>query len=83
MGVASTSEWSCDPSVGITLNIGNRGASAEPPQTVLDMFHETLSCYGDNLALAAKRAGQWQQWTYTDYYHESITVAKALIKVYQ
>ena len=78
----SSTFWSCDPSIGVTIQVGASGAAAEAPETVLDIFHRTLMENGNSLALAVKRAGQWCHWNYLDYYDECIKVAKAFIKVY-
>jgi long-chain-fatty-acid--CoA ligase ACSBG len=73
--------WSCDPSVGVTIQMGGAGAAAETPLTIFDMFHRTLAINGDNIALSVKRAGKWIKWTYSQYYQSCINVAKAFIKL--
>lgn len=45
------------------------------------MFKRITSNYGDHIALAVKRAGEWKTWTYRAYYDEAYTVAKGLIQV--
>ena len=79
---SSGKHWSCDPSIGVSLRIGNSGVSAEKPLTVVEMFQRTAARYGYCLALSVKRFGVWQQWTYDDYYRDCVTVAKAFIKVH-
>ena len=75
--------WSCDPSVGVTLQVGESGPSTATPMTVTQVFQQTVKDYGNCLALAVKRAGIWKKWTYQQYYHSCITAAKAFIKVYE
>ena len=77
----SSTFWSCDPSVGVTIQMGTEGAAADKPLTIIDLFHRTVTENGDCIALAYKRAGQWKEINYSQYYELSITIAKAFIKV--
>ncbi|XP_019857705.1 PREDICTED: long-chain-fatty-acid--CoA ligase ACSBG2-like [Amphimedon queenslandica] len=77
----SSTFWSCDPSVGVTIQLGTEGAAAEKPITIIDMFHRTVTENGGSVALAYKRAGQWKEINYTQYYEMSLTIAKAFIKL--
>ena len=37
--------------------------------------------YGEHTALAVKRHGEWQKWTYKKYRDDCVCVAKAMIEV--
>ena len=67
--------------MGVTIQLGTEGAAAEKPLTIIDLFHRTVTENGGSVALAYKRAGQWREINYTQYYEMSITIAKAFIKV--
>ncbi len=40
-----------------------------------------MSVGGDHLALAVKRDGRWQKWTFDEYLSDTEAVAKAFIKL--
>ena len=77
----SSSFWSCDPSVGVSLRLGTSGPASEQPVSIIEMLQKTVESYGHCLALSVKRRGEWRQWNYEEYYQDCVTAAKAFIKV--
>jgi long-chain-fatty-acid--CoA ligase ACSBG len=53
----------------------------DPPISVPSILERTSKRYPDHPALVVKRDGAWVEWSYSQYYQESRTVAKAFIKL--
>ena len=51
------------------------------PESIITFFRERCKAGGSHKALSVKRDGQWQHWTYAQYYDDVRTVAKAFIKL--
>ncbi|MCL4137763.1 UNVERIFIED_CONTAM: hypothetical protein GTU68_027091 [Idotea baltica] len=51
------------------------------PISVPSLLKRTVDKYPSHIALSVKRDGQWQNFTYTEYYENVRTVAKAFIKL--
>ena len=76
------SEWWTDrPDQPVKIRFGESGAASEGTETVVQLFEKTVMGYGEHVALAVKRVGEWRQWTYKKYYNECVTIAKAMIEV--
>ena len=73
--------WTTSPEKHITIRFGSTGPSAEPAETVIAMLERTVIGYGEHTALAVKRHGEWQQWTYKKYQEDCMIIAKAMIEV--
>jgi len=73
--------WVTDPSMEVKLRTEEKGAAAESPYTVLDMFRDIVEKHKNNPAIAIKKMGSWHHWTYEKYYSNCQTVAKAFIEV--
>lgn len=75
--------WTDRPSKTVQIRYGKTGTAAEPAQTVVELFESIViqKGYGEKMALAVKRAGEWKTWTYKEYYDEARAVAKAFIQV--
>jgi len=69
------------PDGAVTLNITNEGLGSTTPLSVPSLLAKTADKYGDHPALMEKVEGQWQTTTYSQYYKEVRTVAKAFIKL--
>ncbi len=63
--------------------LSDSGPGAEPPLTVFDVFKRTVSKYGPCIALRVQRAGEgkWIEYTWEDYYRETIRFAKSLLHI--
>lgn len=53
----------------------------ECPVTMPDMFKATVTRSPRHVALRWKEDGQWKDMSYSQYYRECISAAKAFIKV--
>lgn len=53
----------------------------DPPISVPSILERTAKKWPDHPAMAVKRDGVWVKWSYSQYYQESRTVAKAFIKL--
>ena len=51
------------------------------PATMPEVFQATVARAPRVIALRWKEGGQWMDKTYSQYYNECVTVAKAFIKV--
>ena len=79
--------WVCEPSGCIEPLLGDSGAEAATPRTVIDVFRATCERHGYRAALALKRPDaatptvipkEWLYWTWSEYWTESRAFAKAL-----
>jgi long-chain-fatty-acid--CoA ligase ACSBG len=74
-------KWTSDPSVRVSLLLGDDGPASWTPITVNELFERTASEMGDALALAVKRNGVWKKWTWAEFYSQTRAVAKSFIKL--
>ena len=65
----------------MSIRYGDRGPAKEPAVTIVEMFEDVVRSHGDNIALAVKRLGEWQTWTYKTYRDEARSIARAFICV--
>lgn len=72
--------WSLAPNKGVDLAIESGVASAEP-QTVGQMFQDTLRNWPTRQALMSKENGVWNPVTYEQYYANCLGAAKSFKKV--
>ena len=76
------SEWWTDrPDKPVQIRFGEKHPTSEPSETVSQLFERVVGSHGEHPALAVKRAGEWRQWNYREYYDNCRTAAKAFIKV--
>ena len=76
------SEWWTDrPDCAVKIRYKESGEGAEPAETVLEMFDRIVTGYGEHVALAVKRLGEWKKWTYKKYRDDCVIAAKAMIEV--
>ncbi len=73
--------WSSEPDKLVKIRFSGSGPSSERAETVTTMFEQTVVGYGEHVALAVKRQGEWQKWTYRKYQKECMCLAKAMIEV--
>ncbi|XP_076057573.1 acyl-CoA synthetase bubblegum family member 1 isoform X3 [Oratosquilla oratoria] len=77
----ATSLKTCVADGRVQLQITEEGPNADSTFSVYTMLRHKAEVFGKHPALAVKRDGEWKYWTYKDYFEESCTVAKALIKL--
>uniref|UniRef100_A0A4W3KC00 Long-chain-fatty-acid--CoA ligase ACSBG2 n=1 Tax=Callorhinchus milii TaxID=7868 RepID=A0A4W3KC00_CALMI len=65
----------------VKLRMESSGLAADPPITVHQMFVETVTKYGDYMALASKQGDQWKKLTFKQYYDECRNAAKSFVKL--
>ncbi|KAL4238196.1 hypothetical protein ACF0H5_002908 [Mactra antiquata] len=65
----------------VKLRMDSSGEGAIKPTTVQMMMRKTVQAVPKHLAMAVKRDGQWQKWTYQQYYEQSTMAAKGFIKL--
>ncbi|XP_063598526.1 long-chain-fatty-acid--CoA ligase ACSBG2-like isoform X2 [Penaeus indicus] len=70
-----------EPSGTTKLKIGDQGVSAHTPVSVPTLLKKAAEKFPTTNALAVKRDGAWKYTTYTEYYQQVRTVAKAFIKL--
>lgn len=73
--------WSVSPNGAVKLRIGATKYDSDEPITVHEVFKRTVEKSGIAFALAVKRDGEWEKWTYKRYMQECRTAAKGFIKV--
>ncbi len=73
--------WTDSQAKSVSIRYGDTGASKEPAETIMSVFQDIVCRYGDDIALAVKRSGKWDKWTYRMYWEESWKVARAFIHV--
>ncbi|XP_065576536.1 long-chain-fatty-acid--CoA ligase ACSBG2-like isoform X2 [Artemia franciscana] len=70
-----------EASGAVKLKIGERGVESIPPISVPTLLARAVERYTDRVALAVKREGKWQEYTYRAYLQNVRTVAKAFIRL--
>ncbi len=73
--------WSSQPDKLVKIRFSESGPSSERAETVLTMLEQTVVGYGEHVALAVKRQGEWQKWTYRKYQEDCMCLAKAMMEV--
>lgn len=73
--------WASEPDKLVKIRFGGSGPSAEPAETVTSVLEQAVVSYGEHVALAVKRHGQWQKWTYRKYQEDCMCLARAMIEV--
>mmetsp|Transcript_5029 Transcript_5029/g.7686 ORF Transcript_5029/g.7686 Transcript_5029/m.7686 type:complete len:660 (+) Transcript_5029:95-2074(+) len=73
-----------EPNVCLDIKVGDSGAAAYPPKTIVQVFQDTLAKHGSEKALAHKQKvdgvlGDWKYWTWQDYWNDCFRFAKSLI----
>ncbi|KAJ7421600.1 Long-chain-fatty-acid--CoA ligase ACSBG2 [Willisornis vidua] len=73
--------WTTRRDGEVRLRMEERGIGSEMPQTVHQLFQESVRKYGDYFALASKKGGRWIKLTYQMYYDECCKAAKSFLKL--
>ena len=73
------STWDRDGAV--RLRIRKEDAPGTDPLSIISFVKKNCQLGGNSPAMMVKRDGQWVQWTYTQFYTQVRTAAKALIKL--
>lgn len=73
--------WSSQPNKLVKIRFSESGPSSEPAETVTSMLERTVTGYSKHVALAVKRHGEWQKWTYQKYQEDAMCLSKAMIEV--
>ncbi|XP_072166675.1 long-chain-fatty-acid--CoA ligase ACSBG2-like isoform X1 [Diadema setosum] len=74
------SVWTVEGSGAVTLRKTEEEYNHQP-NTVHGLFHKIQSDYPDSIAMAIKRKGVWEKWTYRDYWNQSRAAAKSFLKL--
>lgn len=73
--------WTTDPAKEVKLRMEDKGAAAETPFTIIDMFRKAVDKFGNKPAISVKKMDTWHHWTYEKYFANCQTLAKAFIEV--
>lgn len=65
----------------VKIRMGNTPDTNQTPITVVQHMERAVRLAPNKIALAVKREGQWQRWTYGEYYEEVRMAAKSFIMV--
>lgn len=65
----------------VDLKVTPDGPASTPPTTIMQRFHDTVEKFGGNRALCVERDGEWQQWTWQEYYDDVKAAARSFIKL--
>ena len=69
------------PDGAVRIRTNSHPSSRSAPKSVWTMIQETVSRAPHHTALAVKRGGVWQKWSYAEYERDICRVAKAFIKL--
>ncbi|KAF0684565.1 Aste57867_23483 [Aphanomyces stellatus] len=72
--------WERDGEVKIRMGAEDTTAG-RPPTTVIELFQNTVSKYGNEGALYSKKDGEWTILTWSQYYAKCAAFAKSLIAI--
>jgi len=74
-------QWITDPAVEQKIDMA--GSEDIPAYTILDMFKAAVAKFPQDEALKVERGGDgnWKVWTYEQYFNETMSVARAFIKL--
>ncbi|KAM4807909.1 long-chain-fatty-acid--CoA ligase ACSBG2 [Rhinophrynus dorsalis] len=73
--------WTTRRDNEVQLRMEESGVASLTPITIHQQFQETVSKYGDYVALASKQGDQWSKMTYKQYYEQCRAAAKGFIKL--
>ncbi|XP_063311929.1 long-chain-fatty-acid--CoA ligase ACSBG2 isoform X1 [Pelobates fuscus] len=73
--------WTSQREGTVQLRMEESGVASLPPITIHQLFQESVSKYGDYVALASKVGDQWNTITYKQYYEQCRIAAKGFIKL--
>lgn len=74
--------WVTEGDAALPIKYGQAGISSVEPVTVMDMFKQAVDRSGDKPALRFETSpGEWKQWTWSEYYNECTTAARAFIQL--
>jgi len=74
-----------EPDKCVQIRLGESGAAAVPPLTIVETFLNTVQKHGQRAALAQKKKingvlePNWKFWTWQEYWAECVKFAKSLI----
>ena len=72
--------WTTDKNVELPTKIRASGVGSERPRTLPEAFYETMNAHANYPALFVERGGKVLQWTWGEYWQESMNFAKAMAK---
>ncbi|XP_062481162.1 long-chain-fatty-acid--CoA ligase ACSBG2 isoform X1 [Pezoporus occidentalis] len=73
--------WTTQRDGEVKLRITEKGLGSKAPETVHELFQETVKKYSNYYALASKKNGKWVKLTYQMYYNECWKAAKSFLKL--
>ncbi|XP_004349906.1 hypothetical protein CAOG_01386 [Capsaspora owczarzaki ATCC 30864] len=75
-GSGKSAMWVTQPNAPVDVHVRIGDAT---PVTVMEALERAAREYSNHTALHAKRMGQWQSWTWREYYDQAQVVAKGVI----
>jgi long-subunit acyl-CoA synthetase (AMP-forming) len=72
--------WTTDKMVELPIKIRANGVGSERPRTLPEAFYETTQAHINYPCMFVERNGKVLQWTWGEYFKESMNFAKALAK---
>ncbi|XP_006896488.1 PREDICTED: long-chain-fatty-acid--CoA ligase ACSBG2 [Elephantulus edwardii] len=65
----------------VLLRLTKHGPGHEPPMTIPEFFHESVSRFGIYPAVSSMKNNQWESMNYNQYYEACRKAARALLKL--
>lgn len=73
----ATNLVSTDPLKPVKLRMDDSEVGSREPFSIQTMFRRTVERFPDHNAMQIRRNGEWVKYTFTDYYSNARTLAKA------
>ncbi|EGR28339.1 hypothetical protein IMG5_177990 [Ichthyophthirius multifiliis] len=73
--------WTTDYTLEMPIRMKKKGPGSEIPQTLIEIFENTLKQIPEKPALSVKKDGKWKTLTFKQYYEAAKTFGKALISL--
>ncbi|XP_043846667.1 LOW QUALITY PROTEIN: long-chain-fatty-acid--CoA ligase ACSBG2-like [Dromiciops gliroides] len=65
----------------VILRSNKKGEGNEPPLTIHELVHETVTKFPDFIALGTRKTNEWETLTYIEYYELCRKAAKSFLKL--
>ena len=75
----ASSKVSCDPFKPVSLRMDDSGPGSAPPVSVQTWLRSVVEKCSGEKAIAVKRGGRWEEWTYAEYLGAVRGVAKGFL----
>ena len=70
--------WTTDINDELPIKMTKSGEGSEAPFTMCKLFQNAVEVSGSRPAMLVERGGKYIQWTWNEYYKDSVKFAKAL-----